>query len=177
MTCLKIVEEFHALYLKVKNNAVVPENIVIKSIKEDPDTYDVGYEESNFMFDVDIKFDNEPTTKPPIDSLLIFFCMVHMKYIYIIVLGLKKSKQRKKSTATKTKRTKKSVTNREDLKKYFNMYCELCNYPIRNLTVAVEHYRQEHDQVGYMTCCDKKFFKENRIMQHCMWHENPEAFK
>lgn len=57
------------------------------------------------------------------------------------------------------------------------MFCDICDYPVENLTDAIHHYREEHDQLGYMMCCDKKFFKKNRILQHCIWHEDPEAFK
>lgn len=64
------------------------------------------------------------------------------------------------------------------LLKYVQMKCDLCTereFP--SFSDVQRHFWAEHDQNGYVRCCNRKFRRLARILQHCRWHENPEAFK
>lgn len=39
------------------------------------------------------------------------------------------------------------------------------------------HFLDTHQQTGYIICCNRKFRRIGRVLQHCTWHDNPEAFK
>lgn len=57
------------------------------------------------------------------------------------------------------------------------MFCDVCDSPFESFIDAKRHHLEEHEQTGYMNCCGKRFSKLYRIMQHCKWHENPNAFE
>lgn len=86
-------------------------------------------------------------------------------------------KQKHKKKTSERKPHYDSDKDNDKIQKYFNMFCDLCNYPFRNFLDGLHHHEQHHGHAGYLTCCDKKFFKLYRAMQHYTWHENPEAFK
>lgn len=64
------------------------------------------------------------------------------------------------------------------LLKYVEMKCDLCTQrEFPSFSDVQRHFWAEHDQNGYVRCCNRKFRRLARILQHCRWHENPEAFK
>lgn len=64
------------------------------------------------------------------------------------------------------------------LLKYVQLKCDLCSdRTFRSFSDVHRHYWDEHEQNGYVMCCNRKFRRLARILQHCRWHENPEAFK
>lgn len=70
-----------------------------------------------------------------------------------------------------------SIKDNETVRKYFRMECDICNYPFKTFLHAKHHHMKMHNHNGYIMCCEKKFFKLYRVMQHCMWHENPDSFR
>lgn len=69
--------------------------------------------------------------------------------------------------------------NAKRMAHYFILKCEVCAHDayFNNFEEIQLHYREQHKTKGYLTCCNKKFRRMGRILQHCTWHENPEAFK
>lgn len=66
----------------------------------------------------------------------------------------------------------------EKLSLYFKMFCDLCLSPFSTFSEAIKHFKEVHDQPGYIICnCNKKFQHLYKITQHCIWHENPEVYK
>lgn len=64
------------------------------------------------------------------------------------------------------------------LLKYVQLKCDLCSdREFRSFPDVQRHFWDEHEQNGYVRCCNRKFRRLARILQHCRWHENPEAFK
>lgn len=57
------------------------------------------------------------------------------------------------------------------------MQCDLCAEPFTLFRDAQLHHLKAHNQAGYLYCCDRKFFKMYKAVQHCMWHDDPESFK
>lgn len=78
-----------------------------------------------------------------------------------------------KRNARETKRN----SNEEKVRQIFLMDCELCNVVFGTYRQAIVHYQDEHNKKGYLRCCDKRYFKLNRVLQHCEWHINPMCFK
>lgn len=39
------------------------------------------------------------------------------------------------------------------------------------------HFEKEHQERGYIVCCDKRFYRKDRLMSHITNHINPDAFK
>lgn len=64
------------------------------------------------------------------------------------------------------------------LLKYVQLKCDICSdREFHSFSDVQRHFWAEHDQNGYVRCCNRKFRRLARILQHCRWHENPEAFK
>lgn len=64
------------------------------------------------------------------------------------------------------------------IRDFFDLTCKMCEF--RSITfVAVKlHYRQVHlIKRGFVSCCDKKFFRRGRILEHIAWHGNPNSFR
>lgn len=57
------------------------------------------------------------------------------------------------------------------------MECDLCPTPFSTYRDVKKHYRSVHKINGYLKCCDKKFTKQYRALNHCAWHRDPNAFK
>lgn len=55
--------------------------------------------------------------------------------------------------------------------KYFTMRCDDCDHPLVDLKDAQQHYRQQHNQRGYLTCgCGHSFGIADDIVRHCAFH-------
>lgn len=91
------------------------------------------------------------------------------------------TKRRKKLTKVKDIpiNDKSEEENLKLIIKYMRMRCEICRHEenFQSFTNCKNHYRDVHNQNGYVVCCSRKFRRIGRVIQHCMWHENPEAFK
>lgn len=94
------------------------------------------------------------------------------------------TKQRGRSTQKSGKKYKITMVNVLDenskrLLEYVQMRCEICmdEQFFETFADVQTHYANAHNQRGYITCCNRKFRRIGRILQHCTWHDNPEAFK
>jgi hypothetical protein len=91
-------------------------------------------------------------------------------------ITLKKSKV----PAKKEKESDEKYTAEEAaLKNYILTFCDKCQKPFTDLTWdgIKTHYKEKHKIIGYITCCNRKFYKKSKIMEHSARHMNPEAFK
>lgn len=59
------------------------------------------------------------------------------------------------------------------------MKCDVCcdGKIYESFADIQNHFLDIHQQNGYIICCNRKFRRIGRILQHCIWHENPDAFK
>lgn len=111
------------------------------------------------------------------------------KYVTRQLLGSKKIKrknERDKSTkpndcSEKGKRRssiKSSSEDKEMVKKYIPMICELCTFISEDYSSVRKHFRKQHPKIkAYVRCCNKKLFHPLEIIRHAYKHENPEFFK
>lgn len=69
----------------------------------------------------------------------------------------------------------KSKIEREDkqIRDFFRMSCDMCELTFQTMREALRHYRDTHDQAGYLICCEKKFFRRCLALDHIRMHVNP----
>lgn len=62
---------------------------------------------------------------------------------------------------------------------YVQMKCDVCSDDrvYDSFSEIQTHFLDTHQQNGYVICCNRKFRRIGRVLQHCIWHDNPEAFK
>ncbi|KAG4076379.1 hypothetical protein HA402_005822 [Bradysia odoriphaga] len=65
------------------------------------------------------------------------------------------------------------------IKEFVNLSCDICNTnpQFNSFKELQEHFSSVHNQRGYVECCDKKFYRKDRLMNHITNHINPDAFK
>jgi hypothetical protein len=52
------------------------------------------------------------------------------------------------------------------MRKFADMACDLCGEDFTTMADAMGHYRTVHRTTGYLKCCDKKFKKRCRLLDH-----------
>ncbi|XP_037037053.1 zinc finger protein 112-like isoform X2 [Bradysia coprophila] len=64
------------------------------------------------------------------------------------------------------------------IRELFAMKCDVCS-DIVNFETLLEvrqHYRKVHKSRGYLICCDKKFYRRIKMMNHVRWHTNSDTY-
>ncbi|XP_035904951.1 transcription factor grauzone-like [Anopheles stephensi] len=72
-----------------------------------------------------------------------------------------------------TAKRKKKRPRAEDeklLREHFHLGCEMCPYMSETVPDLFQHYRQEHKTTGYVQCCNRKFFRRARLLEHLGAH-------
>lgn len=70
------------------------------------------------------------------------------------------------------------IQSDENLKKYFDLKCDVCREEMYNLEDARTHYLEDHgNDDGYIKCCGREFRKLRDVNDHLLFHFNPDAFK
>ncbi|XP_070497569.1 transcription factor grauzone-like [Chironomus tepperi] len=79
-----------------------------------------------------------------------------------------------KTSHFKVRPTPVKIDPEDDLKikQIANMFCDICSHPLTSFSHARSHYRNEHNTIGYLICCDKKFKQRNRLVDHMNTHFN-----
>lgn len=74
---------------------------------------------------------------------------------------------------------RKLKTEMEDaqIREYFKMMCDMCNFEFSTFLEARSHYRKIHNINGYISCCKRKFIRRGTILEHVTHHLNPDAYK
>lgn len=55
--------------------------------------------------------------------------------------------------------------------------CCLCAVPLKDFTHLKKHFRQEHQCVGYIPCCNNRYRKRTLYVDHLKLHKDPDFFK
>lgn len=55
--------------------------------------------------------------------------------------------------------------------------CCLCAVPLKDFTDLKKHFRQEHQCVGYIPCCNNRYRKRTLYVDHLKLHKDPDFFK
>lgn len=60
----------------------------------------------------------------------------------------------------------------EQIRTFFDMNCDVCDCNFKTFMEAKLHYRKKHKQIGYLICCEEKFIKRFKILDHVALHLN-----
>ncbi|XP_055535976.1 zinc finger protein 501-like [Wyeomyia smithii] len=67
------------------------------------------------------------------------------------------------------------------IKENIVLTCDICgetnSTSFDTFKLLQDHYHQNHNVVGYVTCCGRKFARKDRLVTHITNHINPDAFK
>lgn len=70
--------------------------------------------------------------------------------------------------------------NQEDIqiREFYDFKCEICLSQHSSLIEIKKHYLDEHNyKYGYVLCCNKKLYERHLLLEHLLWHTNPNEFK
>ncbi|KAI8116278.1 Transcription factor grauzone [Lucilia cuprina] len=59
----------------------------------------------------------------------------------------------------------------------FVLSCSICSATLGTFYKLKNHFRKEHDILGYAMCCNKKFYKRGVLVDHINVHKDPNYFK
>ncbi|XP_059616003.1 zinc finger protein 510-like [Phlebotomus argentipes] len=60
---------------------------------------------------------------------------------------------------------------------FYALSCTYCLVAFERLKELRAHYREMHQQEGFVLCCGKKLFRLTYMLDHMEYHSNQEAFK
>lgn len=78
-----------------------------------------------------------------------------------------------------TKRSHK-LENDARIREFVKLTCHSCPddaEPFETFKLLQTHYADVHQARGYAVCCDRKFFRKDRLITHITNHIDPNAFK
>ncbi|XP_040152768.1 transcription factor grauzone-like [Anopheles arabiensis] len=78
-----------------------------------------------------------------------------------------------KQNNTPQRRKRENRPREEDeelLRKHFHLGCEKCPFKAETVAALFHHYRLDHQTPGYVECCNRKFFRRARLLEHLGAH-------
>lgn len=83
-----------------------------------------------------------------------------------------------KSEETKVPKLNHRIKLDSPIRKFFDLNCVMCDHPaFLTFTLMKKHMENKHNTIGYVTCCNKKLYRREAIMEHISYHLNPNQFE
>lgn len=83
-----------------------------------------------------------------------------------------------KSEETKVPKLNHRIKLDSPIREFFDLNCTLCEHPaFLTFTLMKKHMENKHNTIGYVTCCNKKLYRREAIMEHISYHLNPNQFE
>lgn len=64
----------------------------------------------------------------------------------------------------------------EEISKYIQLNCELCEEKFKTFSDLKHHFRIAHNIIGYVVCCNEKLFQPVHLVNHIMKHLDRSRF-
>ncbi|KAM7350303.1 transcription factor grauzone-like [Cochliomyia hominivorax] len=90
-----------------------------------------------------------------------------------------KNKEGKKTIVIKDRKTAEVVKKRDEFiaDNQFDLSCNICKISVDNFSDLKNHFRKQHNILGYAMCCNKKFYKRGVLVDHINVHNDPNYFQ
>lgn len=83
-----------------------------------------------------------------------------------------------KSEETKVPKLNHRIKLDSPIREFFDLNCLMCDHPaFLTFTLMKKHMENKHNTIGYVTCCNKKLYRREAIMEHISYHLNPNQFE
>lgn len=83
-----------------------------------------------------------------------------------------------KSEETKVPKLNHRIKLDSPIREFFDLNCTICDHPaFQTFTLMKKHMENKHNRIGYVTCCNKKLYRREAIMEHISYHLNPNQFE
>lgn len=89
----------------------------------------------------------------------------------------KKQEPSEIEVAEKELRRKKDDAMNETILEHFCLDCKECSHSSKTFMNFMTHSMQVHKKRGFVYCCDRKFSKRCKVLEHISLHTDPESFK
>ena len=176
-----MLQNFHMYFCAVKSNYNIQDQteFITKYESEDqdlPQDEDINDFKSNYSSD-EVEFENveylidcDDSIKFSIEEIAI----VPENQPQILILD---SNETVTSLNVNKKLKNKDPIGDQLIKDYADMNCELCSFQLESFSQAKRHYSSEHNVIGYLICCKRKFINRINLLDHVKTHLNPNEFK
>ncbi|XP_055627776.1 transcription factor grauzone-like [Toxorhynchites rutilus septentrionalis] len=187
-TCWNKLSDFHSFYCHVeqlcKQEILEYELFTVKKLEPDPETPVDEIELKNVIIKTEI-VDNEDMEENVCDI---------QQEEKILVLDIKvepdESEQRKElnivpvikavehseKPENRNKEVKRPIVTNEEILLYCQMDCKACSQNFATFKQFKLHYSAVHNQRGYVTCCNSRFYDITRLREHIRVHMDPATF-
>ncbi|XP_062538414.1 transcription factor grauzone-like [Armigeres subalbatus] len=78
---------------------------------------------------------------------------------------------------TGTKRRSRAVDNEKMIAENINLECDSCQKKFESFGSLQKHSSKEHSKLAYVFCCDLRFNKKPRLIDHVLFHLDPTSFQ
>ncbi|XP_050072036.1 transcription factor grauzone-like [Anopheles maculipalpis] len=85
--------------------------------------------------------------------------------------------QGRKLDKTDTNSAKKRMEDNNLIREFFSMVCEICSKEFSTFQRLQTHCRKVHKVRGFIACCNQKFFRTFRVLDHIAFHVKPDSFR
>uniref|UniRef100_A0A1I8PYX1 C2H2-type domain-containing protein n=1 Tax=Stomoxys calcitrans TaxID=35570 RepID=A0A1I8PYX1_STOCA len=77
------------------------------------------------------------------------------------------------------KKAKKNIMAEYDdfLRENYKIICDKCNESFETFALLIHHFSKDHNERGYVVCCDTKFFYRRFLVDHVKCHIDPDCYK
>ncbi|XP_058444476.1 transcription factor grauzone-like [Malaya genurostris] len=84
--------------------------------------------------------------------------------------------QKRKKPARIRKRPPQPVSD-QFIAEHVNLECDTCSLKFISFTDLQKHSTEQHGKLAYVFCCDFKFCRKPRLIDHLLYHLNPNQFQ